>query len=728
MVYSESLATTKAKPVARTGDFRTIARWLNQALMPYGIRALVGSDRAGRLRVLLELYPSAENFELVEHWRDPLMRYICHQLWLIRSPRIETLRLRARFAGDRQILWDRQVRLRRSMQQPATQSTNLRRRIQRTSRERSHLKLVRTIMVSGSTAAAFLVGGVFGSVKSPVENSNALTAGNQQGDRPVEVKAAAETVAVRQHTDISNSSDPDVTMMFSGDVTLAEHYERRFSNDPEWAFAKLDAYREADIAMVNLENPLTRATLNQPNKRFTFKADPKLVEVLKAGGVDIVTLANNHSMDFKEAGLTETLNVLDSAGIMRIGAGRDLNEARRPKVVDVKGQRIAFLGYYGEEYAATSTKAGTNSVDEQRIAEDIQAIRNEVDWIIVNYHWGQEKASQPAEWQRKLARFTIDQGADVVVGHHPHVLQGAEIYKGRPIAYSLGNFIFGGNSRDNYDTAVLKVAVNDRQMKVEFVPIQVRDYQARVAAAADGEAILKRLTGLSARFEQPMPVSTVLERQVSNAAPTQLVQPQTPESTPAPEPTTPNSSEQPTVTPSPTPESQSEQAPEAAPSQSPETENAQPGGDGFITSPNHTPFNKSNPDTWQLPKPEEKPKWRLQLPFTQPKDDTTESMQTPSQEPQTPADKAPASEPAAEPINAPAPDGETETPPQNSHIELTHRPDASEPEKSDLDQTSTSQPMQSDRTRHTSPEQWKQPGKVGADLVPDVSLQGAPQW
>jgi poly-gamma-glutamate synthesis protein (capsule biosynthesis protein) len=304
-----------------------------------------------------------------------------------------------------------------------------------------------------------------------------------------------------------------VTLVFGGDVTLSDHFEDVIGTNYSLPFAQLPEYQDADVAMVNLENPLTRSTLRRPNKQFNFKADPESVKVLTEGGIDIVNLANNHTMDYEEPGLVETMATLDQAGIKTVGAGRDIKEARRPTIIEVKGQRIAYLGYYDADFhAATESLAGTNPRYDERVAADIKAIRDQVDWVVVNYHWGVELAEYPGDWQIDLARFTIDQGADVVIGHHPHTLQGAEIYKGRPIVYSLGNFIFGGNSRADYETAVLRVALNaNHQMKVEFLPVEVTQYQAKVISTKKGEDIIKRVGRLSQIFDQPMQSSVVLD-------------------------------------------------------------------------------------------------------------------------------------------------------------------------------------------------------------------------
>jgi hypothetical protein len=221
-------------------------------------------------------------------------------------------------------------------------------------------------------------------------------------------------------------------------------------------------------------------------------------------------------MDYQGPGLQETLKTLEKAGIHAIGAGMEITEARRPKIIDVKGQRIAYFGYYtADDYAAAEGVAGTNYGMKERIAEDIQAIRDEVDWIVVNFHWGVELANYPEIWQSELAYFTIDQGADVIVGHHPQVLQGAEIYKGRPIAYSLGNFIFGGNARSDYDTAVLKVSLREQQMKVEFLPVEVRKYQPKVVRGERGDRILEHIDMISGVFEEPMTSPMILDARKS---------------------------------------------------------------------------------------------------------------------------------------------------------------------------------------------------------------------
>ncbi|MEX0268388.1 CapA family protein [Leptolyngbyaceae cyanobacterium UHCC 1019] len=521
MVQSATLGyAPNVLELAQRGNLRAIAQWLNQSLRPYGLKARVGAGNPANLRLLIEL-PFIPDQEIASGtWEEQLMRFVCHHLWQLNSPVIWGANIAVRLANQpKQILWKQSVRIvtpaNRQRMQPHQQNQQVRSRIHKTARRKTRLRLARTLLVGGPAVAAIMVGGFLGYSRAPITQTDA-SASSQSGNpnlptRSDTVRTALETVPVFKHNQVATPQDPTVTLMFSGDVTLSDHFEEVIGQDYQRPFAAMKEYQQADLAMVNLENPLTRATLAMPGKQFNFKANPDAVKVLTSGGVDLVNLANNHTMDFEADGLKETLATLDAAGIQYMGAGKDLTEARRPKIIDVKGQRIAYLSYWGEEYGAEANKAGVNSIKEERIAEDIKAIRDQVDWVVVNFHWGQELAEVPADWQIKLGHFTVDQGADVIVGHHPHVLQGAEIYKGRPIAYSLGNFIFGGNSRTDYDTAVLQVSLKDKQMKVEFLPVEVTGYQPKIAQGDRATAILGNLTQRSANFQQPMQSPVILD-------------------------------------------------------------------------------------------------------------------------------------------------------------------------------------------------------------------------
>ena len=236
-------------------------------------------------------------------------------------------------------------------------------------------------------------------------------------------------------------------LVFVGDVMLDDGPGRTIAagGDPLGPFAA--ELRDADFTLGNLECPIAESGTALDNKLFAFRAHPRVIEVLR-GRLDAVSLANNHSGDFGKAAFVETMDRLDAAGIPYFGGGRDLAAAHRPLWIERKGLRIAVLGY--NEYKPRSFEAGPDwpgvawSEDSHVIAAIRAARAAGADLVIPFMHWGWEGEPNPDARQRTLARAMIDAGADAVVGGHPHVTQGAEYYRGRPIVYSLGNFVFDG--------------------------------------------------------------------------------------------------------------------------------------------------------------------------------------------------------------------------------------------------------------------------------------------
>jgi poly-gamma-glutamate synthesis protein (capsule biosynthesis protein) len=242
-------------------------------------------------------------------------------------------------------------------------------------------------------------------------------------------------------------ADDTVRLIFAGDLMLDDGPGKTIAagGDPLAAFAS--RLNDADYTVGNLECPIAAATTGTPiaNKIYTFRADPQVVRELK-GRFDAVAVANNHSGDYGRAAFMETLDHLDAAGIAHFGGGRDLRAAHAPLWVERKGLKIALLGY--DEFKPRLFEAGANwpgvawSEDSQVVA-DIQAARAAgADIVIPMMHWGWEREPHPTPRQIQLAHLMIDAGADAVVGGHPHITQGAAIYKGKPIIFSLGNFVF----------------------------------------------------------------------------------------------------------------------------------------------------------------------------------------------------------------------------------------------------------------------------------------------
>ncbi len=547
MVYQEADRSELSRvELAQGGHLPALSWWLNQRLAPHRLQAKLSYVKPGYIRLVLAIRPAFKEDPRTPVFKKRIIRYLCHQLWILNSDVLDGAYVVAAYGGKPGILWKQSVRIvspaRRSflelnalesksnasvqaLAKPSDQQTQRRIRQaspQKTSQQKQQFQAMRSLLVSGSSAAAFVIGCWLGYADAPPEQTAASARGAnsgalvQQSNGQTQVKAALETVPIIQHK--ATSSDPSVNLMFGGDVALTNSYSDKVGRDHQWAFSQLPELREADISMVNLEAPFTQKNQVLPGKKFNFKAPIENVQVLQNGGVDIVNLANNHAMDYQGAGLSETLATLDKAGIQSVGAGTDIKNARRPIVMEVKGQKVAYLGYYDADlHAATANSPGTNPRHNDRVAADIKALRGQVDWIVVNYHWGEELAKYPGDWQIDLARFTIDQGADLVVGHHPHVLQGAEVYKGRPIVYSLGNFIFGGKAVSDYDTAALKVSLKEQQMKVEFLPVQVRNFQAKVVNGQSGQQILSQITNVSDIFQMPMTSAMTLDLKTNQA-------------------------------------------------------------------------------------------------------------------------------------------------------------------------------------------------------------------
>ncbi len=238
-----------------------------------------------------------------------------------------------------------------------------------------------------------------------------------------------------------------VRLVFVGDVMLDDGPGRLIAagGDPLAPMAPWLA--DADVRIGNLECPLATTGRPMASKIYTFRADPRAVRVL-AGRFDAMSVANNHSGDYGKAAFLETLAVLDGAGIRYFGGGRNLAEAHAPLWLEKRGLRIAVLGY--NEFKPRAFEAGASHPgiawsEDGHVIADIRAARAAgADVVIPFMHWGWEREPGPTPRQRRLARAMIDAGADAVVGSHPHVTQGAEVYRGKPIIYSLGNFVFDG--------------------------------------------------------------------------------------------------------------------------------------------------------------------------------------------------------------------------------------------------------------------------------------------
>lgn len=266
---------------------------------------------------------------------------------------------------------------------------------------------------------------------------------------------------------VAPPDDASVSLVVVGDIMLATGPGRmvRRGGDPFDPFAPILA--AADLRVGNLECVVATGGRAEPGKPFTFRAHPRTLKVV-ARHFDAVAVANNHSGDFGPAAFGEMLQRLERQGIGYFGGGRDLARAHRPWLIERRGLRIALLGYnefFPRSFEAQPAKAGVAWSEDEQVRADIAAARSRdhADLVIPVMHWGWEHEPHASPRQRALARLMIDAGADAVIGGHPHVTQDVEQYQGKPIVYSLGNFVFDGFTDADNNTGWLLRLELDRQ-------------------------------------------------------------------------------------------------------------------------------------------------------------------------------------------------------------------------------------------------------------------------
>lgn len=281
-----------------------------------------------------------------------------------------------------------------------------------------------------------------------------------------------------------------------------------------WAFSGVeDLLRSADITFVNLETSVTDRGSRMPGKGIWFRTSPERLSLLKDAGIDIVSAANNHIMDYDEISLMDTLSNLDDAGIMHVGAGKDLLSARLGRIITVNGLKVGFLAYsdfwdifwtvkYRRTFAASADEPGMAPAIRAFMEEDIRRLKSHSDFVIVSVHWGDEYMPHPNAYQVERAHAAIDAGADVVLGHHPHVLQPFESYKSGLIFYSLGNFVFDQKKPRTTESMIAHIRLEmGKAPEAEVVPLRITDSRPAPMYRTDAAELLARLSDGSAKLD-----------------------------------------------------------------------------------------------------------------------------------------------------------------------------------------------------------------------------------
>lgn len=303
---------------------------------------------------------------------------------------------------------------------------------------------------------------------------------------PVDSRADEERIVSPLAAQVPLPEKPkEYQLLFVGDIMLDRgvryFVEREGGGDFRFPFQKIATLtKDADVAFGNLEGPLSDQGREIGNL-YSFRMPVAALEGLRGAGFDVLSLANNHIGDWGVLALKDTVSRLEAAGIVPVGVSAVLGVSpAAPATVRVGDVEIAFLAFadFEDQYRGSDAAEHIAFAREETVREAVRAARTVADIVVVAFHWGTEYLEEPTARQQMLARLAIDEGADLVVGSHPHILQPLEEYRGRYIAYSLGNFVFDqGFSRDTMTGGILSVMVeNGGIVDVALHPVRLNNY------------------------------------------------------------------------------------------------------------------------------------------------------------------------------------------------------------------------------------------------------------
>ncbi|MFA6273385.1 MAG: AmmeMemoRadiSam system protein B [Candidatus Paceibacterota bacterium] len=285
---------------------------------------------------------------------------------------------------------------------------------------------------------------------------------------------------IKNKASSQNNSNETSTLIFVGDIMLSRGINNIMNKNSDWHYPFLkttDFLKNADLTFGNLEGPISRNG-TKVGSIYSFEADPRSVEGLLYSGFDVLSVANNHIWDYGAEAFRDTLKILKDNGISYIGGGSSYEEAHTPVVREIRGTKIAYLGYTNllpPSLGSMSSKPAIAFSDKDQIILDVQKAKTLADVVIVSFHWGDEYETHHNSFQENLAHISVNAGADLVVGHHPHVVQEVEKYNDGYIAYSLGNFVFDQNFSDDTKSGLLLTVVlknkkieEIKEQKIEF--------------------------------------------------------------------------------------------------------------------------------------------------------------------------------------------------------------------------------------------------------------------
>ncbi|MEU4701996.1 CapA family protein [Nonomuraea dietziae] len=306
------------------------------------------------------------------------------------------------------------------------------------------------------------------------------------------------------------------TISFGGDVHFEGVLRSRLAN-PRTALGPIaKVLKASDLAMINLETAITTGGTPAPGKQYTFRAPATAFTALKAAGVDVVSMANNHGMDYMESGLADSMAAIKRSRFPVVGIGRNETEAYKPYRVTVNGNRVSIIGAtqvldaeFVQSWSAAGSKGGLASAkNEDRLIRAVRQARKSSDTVIVHLHWGTEMQKCPNPAQRSLAPKLVKAGADVIVGGHAHILLGSGYLGNAYVNYGMGNFVFYNWGPETGRTGVLTLTIDGRKvLKNKWTPATIQGgVPIPLTGAARTQAItnwksLRSCTGLAASPE-----------------------------------------------------------------------------------------------------------------------------------------------------------------------------------------------------------------------------------
>lgn len=354
----------------------------------------------------------------------------------------------------------------------------------------------------------------------PVGNQNVdeLTETQLEQDTQIQETEIIETQSEEQKTEITqtqsekeeteleavSSEKEDVTtIIFAGDVLIADAIEQSYDAEGITALLSeelLTEMKEADICMVNNEFQFSNRGEPMEDKQYTFQTDPKYVQILKDMGVDIVSLANNHTIDFGVEALQDTFETLDKADILYAGAGNTKERAEELQIIEVNGKKFGFLAATRVipivEWNVENRQPGLfTTYDDTRLVSCIKEAKEVCDFLTVYIHWGIEREALPQEYQSVIAKNCVEAGADVIIGAHPHVLQSIGFIEDTPVFYSLGNYIFSSSIEK---TMLVKIELQeDGEVSYQLIPASAKNWKTSRLEGKEAEALFSYMNEIS---------------------------------------------------------------------------------------------------------------------------------------------------------------------------------------------------------------------------------------